>query len=188
MWGADEESYRQEVIDEAAGYVTKDSGEKAVHTDGVQRDTNRGKTLYQLMFPKGVPKDEQLIVRLANLYTRGAEKYGDRNWENSSAEDTLEHHLDALWRHFMNYYFEVDDGEDHAAAILWNVNAVDLTRRNIKKKALIDAAEEAGMPSPPSQPARISNAEAAKIFKAQAESQRKYGWPEHHNQNVEVKS
>ena len=69
---------------------------------------------------------------MADLYTRGAEKYGDRNWENSKSADTLAHHEDALWRHFMNFYFNVQDGEDHAAAIVWNINAVELTRRNLQ--------------------------------------------------------
>jgi hypothetical protein len=123
MWGGPEDE---------PDYVTRDSGEKAVHSDGVQRDTNKGKRLFTLMFPKGVPMAQQLIVRVADLYTRGAEKYGDRNWENSKSADTLAHHEDALWRHFMNFYFGVQDGEDHAAAIVWNINAVELTRRNLQ--------------------------------------------------------
>jgi Domain of unknown function (DUF5664) len=116
----------------AAGkFVTRDSGAKTVHSDGVQRDTQQGKTLFPLMFPRGVPMAEQLIVRVAELYTRGAEKYGDRNWEASGAEDTLDHHTEALWRHFMNFVFEVQDGEDHAAAVVWNINAIEQTRRNL---------------------------------------------------------
>lgn len=114
-------------------YVTKDSGEKAVHSDGVQRDIQDGKTLFTLLFPKGVPMNEQLIVRVAELYTRGAAKYGGRNWENTKAADTLEHHEESLWRHFMAFYFGVEDGEDHAAAIVWNINAVEMGRRNLRK-------------------------------------------------------
>lgn len=304
MWGSAE-------IGEDDEYVTKDSGEKAVYSDGVQRDTQKGKRLFTLMFPKGVPLAQQLFVRVTDLYTRGAEKYSSprligndelvswcscenqtailtglttlaacaetamseiyasatrssrsdsdgthasgpdgtgaesahqiwltaqellterlsrtdtadgpvlawtqktvsayllaraasarsawttsaqartwimttvqaepevffahavtkvwdssetrqlvfgehsptckshqllatsegistglgRNWENSKSADTLAHHEDALWRHFMNFYFNVQDGEDHAAAIVWNINAVELTRRNLK--------------------------------------------------------
>ena len=123
MWGNPEDDEE---------YVTRDSGEKAVHSDGVQRDTQNGKTLFTLLFPKGVPMAQQLMVRVAKLYTRGAEKYGDRNWENSRSADTLAHHEDALWRHFMNFYFGIQDGEDHAAAIVWNINAVELNRRNLQ--------------------------------------------------------
>lgn len=116
------------------GYITRQEGEEAVHSDGVRRDTDQGKTLYTLMFPKGVPMEDQLIVRVAELYTRGGAAHGLRNWENSRAEDTLEHHTEALWRHFMKFFFDVQDGEDHAAAIVWNVNAVDLTRRHIAEE------------------------------------------------------
>jgi hypothetical protein len=134
MWDADYERYQEELKEEyKAQFVTKNSGEKAFHSDGVQRDTDKGKTKYTLMFPLGVPMKEQLIVRVAELYTRGGESYGDRNWEDSSAGDTLTHHQDALWRHFMNFYFAIEDGEDHAAAIVWNINAVEMTRRNLDK-------------------------------------------------------
>lgn len=121
-------------------YVTKDSGKKTVHSDGVQRDTRDGKTLYTLMFPKGVPLEEQLIHRVAELYTRGAKKYGDRNWENSAAQDTLEHHREALWRHFMKFFMEVKDGEDHAAAVVWNLNAIEQTKRNLALKRADESA------------------------------------------------
>jgi hypothetical protein len=126
MWGNPEDDPE---------YITRDSGEKAVHSDGVQRDTQKGKRLFTLMFPRGVPLAQQLFVRVADLYTRGAEKYGDRNWENSKSQDTLDHHEAALWRHFMNFYFDVQDGEDHAAAIVWNINAVELCRRNLQGSA-----------------------------------------------------
>jgi hypothetical protein len=135
MWGGPEDDDDNwDAANPALGkYVTKDSGEKAVHSDGVQRDTQVGKTKFTLMFPRGVPMREQLFTRVAELYTRGGEKYGDRNWENSCAPDTLDHHLEALWRHFMSFFFEENTEEDHAAAIIWNINAVELTRRNIRQ-------------------------------------------------------
>jgi hypothetical protein len=135
---AEAEDYRGEFLPPIGAdgrYFTRASGQRAQHTDGVVRDTEDGKTKYTLMFPEGVPMEDQLIVRIAELYTRGGKKYGDRNWENSCAPDTLKHHTDALWRHFMNFFFDVQDGEDHAAAIVWNINAMDLTRRNIRLKA-----------------------------------------------------
>lgn len=116
-------------------YVTKDSGKKAVHADGVQRDTEAGKPRFDLFLPEGVPFDEQLLTRVAWLYERGAAKYGDRNWEKSETEETLAHHRAAFLRHVFKFYFGVEDGEDHAAAVVWNVNAMDLTRRKIKAKA-----------------------------------------------------
>lgn len=134
MWDPELEQDAQESNDrQVADFVTLDSGEKAVHSDGVQRDTTKGKTKFTLMFPHGVPKRDQLIVRIAELYTRGGDKYGDRNWENSSSEETLAHHLDALWRHFMEFYFDEPSPEDHAAAVVWNINAVEMTRRRLRE-------------------------------------------------------
>jgi hypothetical protein len=113
-------------------FEVKDSGAKAKYEDGMQRDTSAGKPQFPLMFPKGVPYEEQLMTRVAMHYHQGGVKYGARNWEKSSTEDSLAHHEDALMRHVVKFLLGVDDGEDHAAAVVWNVNAVDLTRRNIK--------------------------------------------------------
>jgi hypothetical protein len=156
MWGNPEDDEE---------YVTRDSGEKAVHSDGVQRDTQNGKTLFTLLFPKGVPMAQQLMVRVAKLYTRGAEKYGDRNWENSRSADTLAHHEDALWRHFMNFYFGIQDGEDHAAAIVWNINAVELNRRNLQGSEVKQEIT----------PENITDEQADAAFKAAAKA---YGQPQ----------
>ena len=147
MYSSDHENYLKELDQEHRAqfphrYQTTHTGDMAVHSDGVKRDTQSGKTLYTLMFPKGVPMDEQLIVRVAELYTRGGARYGNRNWEDSSSEDTLEHHTEALWRHFMKFFFDVQDGEDHAAAIVWNINSVEMARRNIEADIQASSAEE----------------------------------------------
>lgn len=122
------------------GFVTKDSGKKAVYEDGMQRDTTEGKPMFGLMFPEGVPYEEQLITRVADLYARGAVKYGDRNWEKSCTPKSLNHHREAFWRHAVKFFLGVQDGEDHAAAVVWNVNAVELTRRNIRLREADAAA------------------------------------------------
>jgi hypothetical protein len=143
MYDADYERYCEEVqneydriADTVTGtklYTTKDSGERAKHSDGVVRDTDKGKPRFELMFPLGVPFEDQLMTRVAELYARGGAKYGDRNWEKSKTEETLHHHEAALMRHVFKFLTGVNDGEDHAAAVVWNVNAVDLCRRKIKE-------------------------------------------------------
>lgn len=127
-------------------FVTKDSGAKAHHSDGVVRDTDAGKPRFDLMFPKGVPFDDQLMTRVAELYERGGQIYGMRNWEKSDAPETLEHHEAALMRHVVRFLTGVEDGEDHAAAVVWNVNAVDLCRRNIRLKKPASVFPEHLMP------------------------------------------
>lgn len=131
-------------------YITKDSGKMATYEDGMRRDATEGKPKFGLMFPKGIPYEEQLITRLAALYARGAEKYGDRNYEKSSTEESLAHHEEAFWRHAVKFFLGVDDGEDHAAAVVWNINAVELTRRNIRKAG--DTVTEKERDSVPSTP------------------------------------
>jgi hypothetical protein len=117
-------------------FVTRDSGDKAVYADGMQRDTSEGKPKFGLMFPKGVAYEDQLLTRVAGLYARGGEKYGDRNWEKSSTEESLAHHEEAFWRHAVKFFLGVNDGEDHAAAVVWNINAIELTRRNVLKNQI----------------------------------------------------
>lgn len=140
-------------------YVTKTSGTRAEHPDGVVRDTSKGKPRFDLMFAKGVPFEKQLFTRVADLYRRGGEEYGDRNWENSETEETLAHHEAALMRHVVKFLTGVKDGEDHAAALVWNANAVDLTRAKIQEKrqegkeqGQDGSADYAGKPRKPRKP------------------------------------
>jgi len=122
-------------------YITRKSGEKFESPDGMVRDTSANKPQFTLMFPKDVPYEDQLMTRVADLYHRGGVSYGARNWEKSSTEESLAKHEDCLMRHVIKFLLGVEDGEDHAAAVVWNVNAVDLTRRKIreKKQAHLDA-------------------------------------------------
>jgi Domain of unknown function (DUF5664) len=112
-------------------FVTKDSGAKSEYASGMQRDTRAGKPYLELMYPEGVPFDEQMIVRLGRLYARGAEKYGERNWEKACTPKELEHYKGSLHSHMIHVLIGTDDGEDHAAAVLWNLIALVNTRRNI---------------------------------------------------------
>src|ERR1700743_2663695 len=67
MYDADYDSYLEEMKEEgrAAGFTVKDSGKKARYDDGMQRDDPTGKPKFSLMWPKGVPYEEQLIYRVA---------------------------------------------------------------------------------------------------------------------------
>jgi hypothetical protein len=123
----------------ALKYQTKDSGKRFESPDGMVRDTSEGKPQFTLMFPKGIPFEDQLMTRVADLYHRGGVKYGPRNWEKSSTEEALAKHEDCLMRHVVKFLLGVEDGEDHAAAIVWNVNAVDLTRWKLRQPKLTEA-------------------------------------------------
>ena len=113
----------------SSNYITKDSGKRQQFDSGGQRDTQEGKARFDLLFPKGVPYDEQLITRFAYLMGRGAEKYNDRNWELFNSEEELDRAKSSALRHLIQWYHEEDD-EDHAAAVMFNLLAAE----NIKRK------------------------------------------------------
>lgn len=94
-------------------YVTKDSGERQDFTSGAKRDTQSGKSRYDLI-PPGPLK------RLADLYARGAEKYGEANWQKGMPTSRM---LASLMRHLESYRLG-DREEDHLAAVVWNAFAI----------------------------------------------------------------
>lgn len=121
-------------------YVTKDSGERAEFDSGMQRDTQTGKPRFDLTWPDGVPYEEQLLVRFAELMARGAEKYTERNWEKASGPEELARFKASAFRHFMQWYGG-DRSEDHAVAIFFNVMGFEATSYKMSK-ADDDAAND----------------------------------------------
>ncbi len=94
-------------------YVTLDGGEKQVFETGAQRDDQGGKPRYDLIPP--MP-----LRRLAELYSRGADKYDDHNWAKGMPTTRI---LASLLRH-VEAYRAGDETEDHLAAVAWNAFAI----------------------------------------------------------------
>lgn len=107
-------------------FVTKDSGERIEYDSGMRRDVVTGKPRFDLILADGIPYDEQLLTRWAALLGRGADKYGERNWERANSREELDRFRASAFRHFMQWYLGETD-EDHAAAVLFNVNAYEST-------------------------------------------------------------
>jgi len=88
-------------------------------TTGAQRDTSDGKLRMSLL-------PQQELKRVMERYLSGAEKYGENNWMKgmplSVYYDCAHRHLDAWWRG--------DTGEDHAAAVVWNMLCAMWTESN----------------------------------------------------------
>jgi hypothetical protein len=83
----------------------------------MKRDTDAGKPRYDL-----IPLD--MLKRLAELYARGAVKYGDCNWQLANTEEEYNRFRASAWRHFVSWQNgEVD--EDHASACVWNIFAYE---------------------------------------------------------------
>ena len=88
-------------------------GEDVEHfPTGMIRDKQAGKIRYDL-----IPPDA--LKRLAEVYTKGAEKYAPRNWEKGSPFSRV---WASFLRHAMAYWLGEEDGEDdHLAQACWNL-------------------------------------------------------------------
>ena len=80
-------------------------------SEGIKFD--KGKARYDL-----IPADS--LDELAKLYTLGAEKYGDRNWEKGMSWGRI---FGAMMRHswawFRGERCDPDDGQPHLASVAW---------------------------------------------------------------------
>lgn len=105
-------------------WVTLDSGEREEYPSGMHRDTQAGKPRFDLLRPQGIPYPDQFLTRCAQLMARGAEKYGDRNWELANSEAELERFKASAERH-LNQWLSGESDEDHAAAVFFNIMAAE---------------------------------------------------------------
>lgn len=111
----------------AEGFVTKDSGKRIAFAGGMQRDTNEGKPRFELLLPEGVPYNEQIMVRFAELMGRGTVKYKSRNWEKASGHEELDRFKESAFRHFIQWQCNEQD-EDHAVAVMFNIMGYETTK------------------------------------------------------------
>lgn len=98
---------------------------------GGMREAVGDRPRFELLWPKDVPYDEQLLTRFARHMARGAIKYQDRNWESFSDQAALDRAESSLLRHVYQW-LAGDTAEDHAAAILFNVMAAEHVKRKLE--------------------------------------------------------
>lgn len=110
------------------GFQTKDSGKREEYSTGMRRDTQEGKPRYDLLI---ADNGFTLLTRWAELMARGAEKYGQRNWEKAETQEEAERFRASAFRHFMQW-MRGDKDEDHAAATMFNINAYEYTNDRLK--------------------------------------------------------
>lgn len=104
-------------------YVTKDSGKRQNYKSGMRRDTQEGKPRYDLIWRPG-------LKRYAELLARGAEKYGENNWQLANSEEELNRFKQSAFRHFMQW-LEGEIDEDHGSAVKFNIDAADMVREKL---------------------------------------------------------
>lgn len=113
-------------------FKTKDSGSRAEFPSGMVRDTQEGKPRFDLIFPEGVPYQEQMLTRFAELMARGAVKYDERNWEKASTAEELGRARSSALRHMIQWYLGEGD-EDHAAAVMFNIMAAEYVQYRLEQ-------------------------------------------------------
>jgi hypothetical protein len=118
-------------------FETKHGDEREQYESGMQRDKETGKPRFDLITPLDVPYDEQLLTRIARLYSRGAEHYDDRNWEKGAGQAELDRAKSSAFRHFMQWFTGERD-EDHAAAVFFNVQAAEYFQWKIDQQPVPD--------------------------------------------------
>jgi hypothetical protein len=119
-------------------FVTKDSGQRQSWSTGSVRDTATGKGRFDL-----IPTEP--LRRLAQLYERGAVKYGERNWEKGQP---LMRYVDSAMRH-LNCLIAGEPLEDHATAVVWNMFGFIYTQTKVAAGLL--PAELNDLPEPEAQ-------------------------------------
>jgi len=127
-------------------FTTKDSGERVEFDSGMKRDVTAGKARPDLVL------DGPMFVRWAALMTRGAEKYEPGNWLKAAGQAEYNRFLESCFRHFTCWYYWRRYGlnleqwpngpitreplsEDHAAAIMFNVNGVEYVAEKLEAAA-----------------------------------------------------
>ncbi len=107
-------------------FQTKDSGKRLMYKTGMVRDTDENKPRYDLVW---LP----MLTRWAELYTRGAVKYGDNNWQKAKTKEELIRFRASAWRHFVQY-MAGDTDEDHGAAVFFNIAAAEYTKQRLHEQ------------------------------------------------------
>lgn len=107
-------------------FVIKDSGERAEFKSGMVRDTDTSKIDYLRVL------DGPMLDRWAEHLTKGALKYPDvhpgiPNWTLASGEEELQRFRQSAIRHFIQY-IRGDVDEDHAAAVIFNINGAEYVK------------------------------------------------------------
>jgi len=114
-------------------FKTKDSGKRSEYQSGMVRDLNEGKARFDLLHPEGVPYNEQILTRFADLMSRGAVKYGERNWEKALGEVEMKRFKESALRH-CEQWFSGETDEDHAVAVFFNIMGYETTKYKLDNK------------------------------------------------------
>lgn len=115
-------------------YETKDSWKHKEFSTGMMRDTSEQKPRFDLLHPIGLPYEEQMLTRFANLLGRWAIKYAERNREKAETVEELNRFKESASRHFEQWLCWEQD-EDHWAAVWFNIMGAEYVKFRLSQKA-----------------------------------------------------
>ena len=129
-------------------YTIKDSGKRQEFDGGAMRDTEEGKLDYSNLFVHFEPMGTRYVIHMTN----GRKKYpdpvpGTPNWTLFEATpEVLARTERSLDRHYKAYRAGMTD-EDHAAAILFNLNLCEKIKAKMKLPEAIAEVQDPVMAS-----------------------------------------
>lgn len=117
-------------------FEVKDSGDRLVFESGMHRDTNVDKVRFDLAL------DGPMFQRYAEHLTKGAKKYEARNWMKARSVEEADRFKESALRHFLQWY-RCERDEDHAAAVMFNINGFEYVRDRLAASPFAGALREA---------------------------------------------
>ena len=108
-------------------YIIKTEEEKQKYASGMEREKADNKIDFSLIF------DGPMYKRWAQHLTAGAKKYKKRNWMQATGQEELDRFMESAARHFYQWFAGETD-EDHAAAVIFNINGAEHVKDKNKKE------------------------------------------------------
>jgi len=109
-------------------FLVKDSGKREEYESGMVRDVADDKVDYTLVL------DGPMHTRWAEHLTKGAKKYSKRNWMLADGEAEYERFRESAFRHMLQW-INGDTDEDHAAAVIFNINGAEYVRSKLADRS-----------------------------------------------------
>lgn len=118
----------------------KDSGERQTFPSGAMRDPSTGKIKWSRV------TFGPMLRRWAQHLTNAEAKYPDPkpgvpNFTLIESEEERLRYKESALRHFMSWFYEETD-EDHASAVFFNINGVEIIKDKMKARASAEAFKE----------------------------------------------
>lgn len=112
-------------------FKVKDSGKRESFSGGMVRDVAEDKIDYTLVL------DGPMFKRWAEHLAKGAKKYDKRNWMLAEGQAELDRFRESALRHMIQW-LAGDRDEDHAAAVIFNLNGAEYVQEKILASVRVD--------------------------------------------------